>query len=41
MTAVIAVPDTVYEKADEIAEENDMSLKEAVRQMCREGEHDV
>jgi len=38
---VITVPTTVYEKAQEIAVERDMSLKEAVRFMCREGTYDV
>jgi len=38
---VVTVPTTVYEKAQEIAVERDMSLKEAVRYMCREGNYDV
>ncbi len=38
---VIAVPRTVYEQAKVIGEERDMTLKEAVRYMCREGDFDV
>lgn len=35
------VPDTVYSEAGEIADEKDMTMKEAVRMMCREGGYDV
>jgi antitoxin component of RelBE/YafQ-DinJ toxin-antitoxin module len=35
------VPDPVRERAEEIAEQRDMSMKEAVRLMCREGGYDV
>jgi hypothetical protein len=35
------VPDTVYEKAEKMAEEKDTTMKEAVRMMCRGGEYDV
>lgn len=35
------VPDSVYAQAGEIADERDMSMKEAVRLMCREGGYDV
>jgi hypothetical protein len=38
---VVAVPSTVYEQAKVIGEQRDMSLKEAVRYMCREGDFDV
>jgi hypothetical protein len=38
---VVTVPTTVYEKAQEVAVERDMSLKEAVRYMCRQGNYDV
>jgi hypothetical protein len=32
------VPDTVHDQAAEMAAEKDMSMKEAVRQMCRSTE---
>jgi hypothetical protein len=35
------VPDTVYREAKRIAGESDMTMKEAVRRMCREGGYDV
>jgi len=35
------VPDSVYERAKEIGEERDMTMKEAVRLMCREEGYDV
>jgi hypothetical protein len=35
------VPDTVYREAERLADEKDMSMKEAVRMMCREGGYDV
>jgi len=35
------VPDTVHEQAKQIAEDKDMTMKEAVRLMCREGGYDV
>lgn len=35
------VPDSVHEKAGELADEKDMTMKEAVRLMCREGGYDV
>jgi len=41
MTVVMRLPDPVYEKAEEIAAERDMSLAESVRWMCREGGYDV
>jgi len=34
----VIVPDTVYEEAERIADERDMSRKEAVRYMCRSTE---
>jgi len=41
MSELMKVPDTVYSRAKELAEERDMSMKEAVRLMCREGGYDV
>ena len=35
------VPNSVYNTASEIAAEKDMTMKEAVRLMCREGGYDV
>lgn len=36
------VPDEVYERASTMSDEQDMTMKEAIRLMCREGEgHDV
>jgi len=35
------VPDSVYEQAAELARNRDMSMKEAVRLMCRDGGYDV
>lgn len=35
------VPDSVHERAKEIGDERDMTMKEAVRLMCREGGYDV
>jgi len=35
------VPDTVHKRAKQIAKERDMTMKEAVRLMCREGGYDV
>jgi len=35
MSKQMKVPDTVYERADEMADEMDTSKKEAVRMMCR------
>lgn len=37
----IRVPDTVHSKADDIADERDMTIKEAIRFMCRTGGFDV
>jgi len=34
----VIVPDTVYDVADDIAKEKDMSRKEAIRLMCRSTE---
>jgi hypothetical protein len=41
MSEQVKIPDTVYEKAETIAEQRDMSKKEAIRFMCREGGYDV
>lgn len=41
MSQRILVPDTVDERAEELAEELDMSKKEAVRHMCQEGGFNV
>lgn len=41
MSKQMKVPNSVYDKADELASEKDMSMKEAVRMMCREGNYDV
>lgn len=41
MAQMARVPDTVHERATELAEERDMSIKEAIRYMCREGGFDV
>lgn len=41
MSERVTVPDTVYDEADRISDERDMSIKEAIRQMCREGGYDV
>lgn len=38
MSKRVMVPDTVYERAEAIAEEKDMTMKEAVRLMCRSAE---
>lgn len=35
------VPDSVYAQAESMADEMDMSMKEAVRLMCREGGYNV
>jgi len=37
----LRIPDTVHDKAKELSEQKDMSLKEAIRTMCREGGYDV
>lgn len=37
----IRVPDTVHEKAGDVAEKRDMTIKEAIRFMCRTGGFDV
>jgi hypothetical protein len=36
VTVTIGIPDTVHEQANKIANEKDMSIKEAVRYMCNE-----
>jgi len=41
MSQLMRVPDAVYEQASEIAKARDMSMKEAVRMMCRDGDYDV
>lgn len=42
MTQQVRVPDTVYEKAEQLKEERDYpTIGEAIRYMCREGEFDV
>jgi hypothetical protein len=35
------VHDSVYQEAKRMADESDLTMKEAVRQMCRDGGHDV
>ena len=35
------VPESVHSMAGELANEKDMTMKEAVRLMCREGGYDV
>jgi len=35
------VPDSVYQEAKKISEQRDMTMKEAVRLMCREGGYNV
>jgi len=35
------VPDEVYNQASQMSEDSDMTMKEAVRHMCREGDFDV
>jgi hypothetical protein len=35
------VPQEVYDEAERLKEQNDMTMKEAIRQMCREGGFDV
>lgn len=41
MSEQVKIPDPVYEKAQELVEERDTSIKEAIRIMCREGGYDV
>lgn len=41
MGKTVKVPDTVHKEAKEIAESRDMTIKEAIRYMCREGGYDV
>lgn len=41
MAETVRVPDSVYNQANEIAGEREMSIKEAIRFMCREGGYDV
>lgn len=38
MARSVKVPDTVVAQGSQIAEERDMSLKEAIRYMCRSSE---
>lgn len=40
-TKTIGIPTTVCEQAKEVAEQKGMSIKEAIRLMCREGGYDV
>jgi len=35
------VPDSVYDRAKDLAKERDTSMKEAVRMMCKEGGYEV
>lgn len=37
----IRIPTTVYEQAEAVADERDMTLKEAIRHMCQEAGYDV
>lgn len=41
MTKQLKVPDPVYEEAEKVAEEYDLSLKAAIAFMVREGGYDV
>lgn len=42
MSQQVRIPDTIYEKAEELKEERDFpSIGEAIRYMCREGGYDV
>jgi hypothetical protein len=41
MSQRVLVPDTVDTEAERLAEELDMSKKEAIRHMCQEGGFDV
>lgn len=41
VSQIMKVPDSVHEQAKEIGEQRDMTMKEAVRLMCREGGYDV
>jgi len=41
VSEIMKVSDPVYRKATELSEEYDMTLKEAVSRMCREGNYDV
>jgi len=41
MSEVMKVSDTVFAQAKEIANEYDITMKEAVSRMCREGGYDV
>ena len=41
MAQRVVIPNTVYNKATEIAEQREMSIKEAVRHMAQEGGYDV
>jgi len=36
MSRVVKVPDPVFERATELAEQHDMTIKESIRQMCRD-----
>jgi len=38
---LMRVPQEVYDQAERLKEEKDMTMKEAIRQMCREGGFDV
>jgi len=41
VSELMRVPDSVYSQAKDIAEKRDMSMKEAIRFMCRQGSFDV
>lgn len=41
MSQPVRVPDPVLTKADELADQYDLSLGEAIARMCREGGYDV
>jgi hypothetical protein len=42
VTETVRIPDTVYEAAGELKEEQDFAtLGEAIRHMCNEGGYDV
>jgi len=41
MTQTVAVPDTVYDLATDRAEDRDMTVKEAIREIFQEAGYDV
>lgn len=41
MTKAVKIPDPVYEQAQQVSDERDVSLKEAIAIMVREAGYDV